>query len=142
MNADFIREWVDRAKTEEEGSVFQFVCYYIAFNSLYDEEQGSREFDRITKCVKNMLEQYNFNPYNYIDSNSELLKGVMSERSHNRTDAGKLARHNIVELYKSLYYVRCNLFHGAKSMEYARSIGLVRDCCVILRSLFNTIGIQ
>jgi hypothetical protein len=142
MNADFIREWVDRANTGEEGSVFQFVCYYIAFNSLYDEEQGYREFDRITKCVKNMLEQYNFNPYNYIDSDSELLKGVMSERSHNRTDAGKLARHNIVELYKSLYYVRCNLFHGAKSMEYARSIGLVRDCCAILRSLFNTIGIQ
>ena len=142
MNADFIREWVDRANTGEEGSVFQFVCYYIAFNSLYDEEQGRRELDRITKCVKNMLEQYNFNPYNYIDSNSELLKGVMSERSHNRTDAGKLAQHNIVELYKSLYYVRCNLFHGAKSMDYARSKGLVRDCCAILRSLFNTIGIQ
>ena len=141
MNADFIREWVDRANTGEEGSVFQFVCYYIAFNSLYDEEQGRREFDRITKCVKNMLAQYNFNPYNYIESNSELLKGVMSERSHNRTDAGKLARHNIVELYKSLYYVRCNLFHGAKSMDYARSIGLVRNCCTILRSLFITIGI-
>ena len=142
MNADFIREWVDRANTGEEGSVFQFVCYYIAFNSLYDEEQGRKEFDRITKCVKNIHSQYGFNPYDYINADSELLKGVMSERSHNRTDAGKLARHNIVELYKSLYYVRCNLFHGAKSMEYARSIGLVRDCCVILRSLFNTIGIQ
>lgn len=141
MNADFIREWVDRANTGEEGSVFQFVCYYIAFNSLYDEEQGHREFDRITKCVKNINSQYGFNPYDYNNADSELLKGVMSERLHNRTDADKLARQNIVELYKSLYYVRCNLFHGAKSMEYARSIGLVRDCCTILRSLFIAIGI-
>lgn len=139
----FVKEWVDRANKENAGSVNQFVSLYIAFNHLYDAEQESRELDRIKKYGKKILVQNNYNPYSVINTGSELLKGVKSERGQNkRTNAAVLAQQDIDELYTSLYYVRCNLFHGSKSMDDNRSVGLVNDCCSILRELFETIDIE
>ena len=139
MMDKFVKEWISRANKEIAGSVNQFVCLYIAFNHLYDAEQGTREIERIKKYGKKIYSQNNYNPYSVIDIKSELLKGVLSERTNMRTDTEKLTQQDIDELLTSLYYVRCNLFHGSKSMEDSRSVGLVKDCCTILHSLFEII---
>lgn len=145
MIDDFISEWIKRAEREENGSVFQFVCYYIAFNHLYNGEEccgGSNlnELCLLKKCVGHILETNNFAPYNNLSTDSELLKGVRSERLDRGTNKTKLQNKDVEELFTSIYYVRCNLFHGSKSMHSERNKKLVIESCKVLRSLFDILN--
>lgn len=147
MKDKFIKEWITRAEKEETDSTFQFVSYYIAFNHLYDGYafyNGYRnisEIDRVKRYMSYIIERYDYEPFGVLDQASEILKGVKSELKQVRTSKRKLQDRDIEELFTSLYYVRCNLFHGSKSMDNERSKGLISDCCKILRLLFETIVI-
>lgn len=147
MKDKFIKEWITRAEKEETDSTFQFVSYYIAFNHLYDGyafyngHRNVKEVERVKRYISYTNEKYNYDPFRVLDQASEILKGVKSELKQVRTSKRKLQDRDIEELFTSLYYVRCNLFHGSKSMDNSRSQGLISDCCRILRLLFETIDI-
>lgn len=145
MKDDFISEWIKRAEQEKEGSVFQFFCYYIAFNHLFNGEiynyQGKlSELSLLKKYIGRIIKTHNLTPYETLSLDSELLKGVSSEKLNKRTSEIKLRDKDIKELFISIYYVRCNLFHGSKSMYSERNNKLVIDSCKVLRSLFNTLN--
>lgn len=142
MNDKFCREWISRAENEDLNSIYQFMCYYIAINHLYDGLQGGNELDRFIRYIQNVVQGKKFSPFSALGSNSEILKGVRSERKRRSTDKTKLSNGDVDELVTSIYYVRCNLFHGSKSMNSPRSQGLIADCCKILRSLFEKINIK
>lgn len=139
MDIEFIREWFERAEQCND-DIDKFICYYIAFNHLYGAEVDYEakkvgELDLIHKCVRKYMQQ-GYNPYEYISSESELMKGVQSQRyKSKKTRATRLRRLDIKELFTSIYYVRCNLFHGAKSMSNDRNIELIKDSWPILRTL-------
>lgn len=142
MNDKFCKEWISRAENEDLNSIYQFMCYYIAINHLYDSLQGGNELDRFIRYIQSVVQNHNYSPFSVLTNNSEILKGVKSERKQRRTDKAKLSNGDIDELVTSIYYVRCNLFHGSKSMNSPRSQGLIADCCKILRSLFEKINIK
>lgn len=145
MKDDFVEEWIKRAEQENEGSVFQFVSYYIALNYLFDEgtslDCGNlSEKELLKRYVVSIAEKYNFNPYKSLSADSELLKGVCSEKTNRETDKTKLQDEDVEELFISIYYVRCNLFHGSKSMYNERNCRLISDSCKVLCSLFNILN--
>ena len=39
----------------------------------------------------------------------------------------------------SIYQIRCNLFHGSKSMYYKRNVDLIQDSANILEDLLTRI---
>lgn len=145
MKDVFVKEWIKRAEQENEGSVFQFVSYYIAFNYLYNESASLdcgnlSEKKLLKKYIVSVAEKYNFNPYKSLSADSELLKGVHQEKSNKETDKTKLQDEDIEELFTGIYYVRCNLFHGSKSMYNERNCRLISDSCKVLCSLFNILN--
>lgn len=145
MKDDFVCEWIKRAEQEKEGSVFQFVCYYIAFNHLYSGEiynngRSLKELDSLKKYIWRIMNAHKFNPYEKLLLDSELLNGVYSEKLNKRTSRIKLQNKDIEELFTSIYYVRCNLFHGSKSMCNDRNARLISDSCKVLCSLFNILN--
>lgn len=145
MIEDFVYEWTKRAGQEETGSLFQFVCYYIAFNHLYsgyiyNDGRNLSELTSMKEYIKEVVNTHKFNPYEKLSSESELLKGVYSEKLNKVTSEIKLQNRNIEELFTSIYYVRCNLFHGSKSMHSERNKKLVLDSCKVLSSLFDVLN--
>ena len=142
MNDKFCKEWISRAEKEDANSVYQFMCYYIVINHLYDSLQGRNELDRFITYIQSVVHSCNYSPFSVLAEDSEILKGVKSERRNRSTNKTKLSNGDIDELVTSIYYVRCNLFHGSKSMDSPRSQGLIADCCKVLRSLFEMINIQ
>lgn len=145
MNDNFIKEWVKRAEKEENGSLFQFVSYYIALNHIYngfecDSGKKRSEICLLKKCIKQITSTYKYNPYKELSAESELLKGVRSEKLNKETSIIKLKNKDIEELFTSIYYIRCNLFHGSKSMYNERNNKLVKDSCRVLRTLFAALN--
>ena len=145
MKDNFVREWIKRAEKEDKGSVFQFVSYYIALNHLYNgiervSNENCGELCLLKKYIKQIASKYNYNPYDELTSDSELLKGVHQEKSNKETDKTKLQDEDIEELFTGIYYVRCNLFHGSKSMCSERNCRLISDSCKVLCSLFNILN--
>ena len=145
MNDDFICEWIKRAEQEKEGSIFQFISYYIAFNHLYSGEiynysNNRGELNLLKKYIGRIVKTCEFNPFGNLSSDSELLISVSSEKNNKKTDTIRLQEKDINELFTSIYYVRCNLFHGSKSMHNERNKKLVFDSCKVLRSLFNALN--
>ena len=59
MNYDIAKEWLNRGKNETE-IVYRFICFYIAFNSLYDQEKQRWEYERVSSFIKKYMER---NPF-------------------------------------------------------------------------------
>lgn len=142
MKDYFIREWIKRAEIEEDGSVFQFVSYFIALNHIYNRfecasDKRLSEICLLNRCIKHIATTYNYDPYKDLPVISELLKGVRSEKLNKQTSRIKLQNNDIKELFTSIYYVRCNLFHGSKTMYNDRNKKLIAESCKILRLLFD-----
>ncbi|GHU37694.1 hypothetical protein FACS1894105_10270 [Clostridia bacterium] len=130
---DFVRGWFDRGKNEERGSIFQFFCYFIAFNYLYDR-YTKPDREKVKTLVKNEI--ISLFPVNkasailkddaaFYDEPERLNRG---ERAVNKLTSDAL----LEEVFLNIYQVRCNLFHGSKAMDTQRDHRLVYTSAVTL----------
>ena len=155
---EFLTEWLEYAKSkdnQEQDEPYKFISYYIAFNYLYNQEMRSDneyEFDQIKRFVKKQISD-GFDPYRYIDTQkSEYLKKyVTTERKYTNDDKDDNATCNQrlndirrqysagkIELFRAIYRVRCNLFHGSKSLrDHMRNGGLIEDGSKVLKGLLD-----
>ena len=154
FDRNFVEEWIERANTNEGSYITQFFCYFIALNYLYNafnyqflHHNGSGKTERM--MLKNLIRFYhrrseglNWNsPYDLLDDNSELLRVARSETSNNNNHSSYyqklLDKKDIVELFQNIYTVRCNLFHGSKSMKSSRNSSLVKDSNLVLKDFLG-----
>lgn len=122
---NFVQGWFKRGQKEEAGSIFQFFCYFIAFNCLYEKNQGN-DRKKIEQLVKNEI----------IPHFSDKASSILEEGAafYNKPEAcfrrerpvTKLTKDSpLKDVFLNIYQVRCNLFHGSKAMDTSRDSTLV-----------------
>ena len=138
MNYDIAKEWLNRGKNETE-IVYRFICFYIAFNSLYDQEKQRWEYERVSSFIKKYMERNPFyNPSSLMHS-KEWSKDIKNVRDGNVKSYIRNESTQKNKLFMSIYQIRCNLFHGSKSMYYKRNVDLIQDSANILEDLLTRI---
>lgn len=141
---NYAKQWFDKANRETD-SVNKFVFLWIAFNWLYsqneyridhDEKKSIRNFISVNKKY---LEKYDAFHTNEIDI--FLQDKIHSELpGYKRTyDYNQLRNNEVNELFLAIYQVRCNLFHGSKSLRNDRDMKLVENSAIILKNYLHTL---
>lgn len=95
--------------------------------------------------AKDILDSHSYKCFAGFDAFSKLnrtksqlfLKPVIIEGYHVRKNEKVSNRAIINELFENIYAVRCNLFHGSKTMVGIRDHGLVSDCCIVLEDFLE-----
>ena len=137
MKSDFVKEWVERGKNEKN-YVYQFFCYFIAFNWLYNCESNAYEYKRIAEYVKKQISKWNnYDPFLFL--REDWKNPVQDARTGKIKDYIIKEKDKIIQLFLQIYQVRCNLFHGSKSMMNDRNRVLVEDSCKVLCDFLNRI---
>lgn len=145
---EFITYWLERGQNVDSNDdlkdVFKFFCFFIAFNRLYEQHNGS-QINRINTLIEK--EFYNikddFNPFDnkILSKESELIKTQVSDvrngkRYYDSIEYGTISLDNYKNLIDNIYQIRCNLFHGSKEMT-KRDKDLVRESADVLESLIK-----
>ena len=130
----FVQGWYARGKQESD-IVFKFVSYFIAFNFLYNERNDNPESERVMQYAENKIKQLYITEdiFHLLSSESEFFKdGYHSCRRDSIIPKLNSRQSNISDLFYAIYKIRCNLFHGSKTMESKRDKGLVADATKVL----------
>lgn len=158
---EFIEHWYKKGKSEDN-DVFRFFCYYVAFNHLFEEsysENKCGECKRAShencktcyekKKICNLISHYfpeinsRFNPFDgdILNRESELIvktvwkntiDGDESDAGNREVKYSERTSRNYKNLFCNIHQVRCNLFHGAKEMQFIRDKELVRESADVL----------
>lgn len=153
---EFLNEWINRGD-EDSDYLMKFFCYFVAFNYLYSTYTFSvkeKAYNERRFVERNMIESFlwyvfkknedfkSYNPYDNLEDSAELFKGVKSEvkreteyEIERRLD--KLSKEDPFELFQCIYTVRCNLFHGSKSMDVLRNSKLIKESNLVLRDFLK-----
>lgn len=138
MSYDFVKEWKERGDNAEH-YVSKFFCYYIAFNWLYNTENDNTEYARIEGYINTFISKYpSYNPQSLLKSRewNQEIRGGRSGRVNSYLQEQVDSR---VHAFLQIYQVRCNLFHGSKSMKNPRNKILVKEASDVLEDLLNKI---
>lgn len=147
FNKKLIEEWLGYANDGDE--IKAFVCRFIAFNCLYENcaaafnEGGKSEKDKIGLLLINLCE-FGMLKYNPIESlkkefsNPELIKKGTRSDGFQKENILVEANENHT-LFENIYRVRCNLFHGSKTLAdiNSRSYELVKESAFVLKEFFD-----
>ena len=137
----FIKEWVGYGNKKKD-IIFSFTCNYIAFNCLYGKFTRKRngyknELNQIYNMLDKelyLLQRKEFSPYKLLNSESEMIKNPVSEMRYNtKVDKQKLEKQDVFELFRSIYFIRCNLFHGDKEVYNERDKKLILEANNVLK---------
>ena len=151
MGKNYALEWYKYGLEKKDDSIIKFMMHWIAFNWLYSEyrhfetseKNAIREFCRehynelaefdafSTDAIKVFLEE----PVHDVMSASTRISGINQYRSLKEDDG--LTR--LTSLFLTIYQVRCNLFHGSKSLHIERDVELVRSSAVILEGYLKSV---
>ena len=129
----------------------KFMMHWIAFNWIYSKydirnKKHPREIDAILNCVSSNMSIFKrYNAFACKEIDVFLQSPINDERTGNiKTDIWNVLKNErkkdderILALFESLYKVRCNLFHGSKSIRNDRDIELVKASSVILEGYLN-----
>ena len=155
----FLKEWVsrgERTSTDEEYSYLTtFFCYFVAFNYLFNtfsytvyndkncgEEKQIKRFIEFCSSNENKIEYglEGFDPLPLLNPDAELFTvvhdGRLCKSVHKRNNTEDEEK-PIVRLFRNIYRVRCNLFHGSKSMFRLRDSNLVKESNIVLKNLLD-----
>lgn len=143
-------EWFEEGKSKE--TVFKFMAFWLAFNfmysrSVYDkEEKLINEFlddnkDKLKnsydKIFSNMIDLEIFNELPVYDGRGGRRKKAVE--THNNflyaCDKTEKARALILMIYQ----VRCNLFHGNKSLGNKRDMKLIKASADVMEIILESI---
>ena len=103
---------------------------------MYNGGMRESESNQIYNFIDKWRNVINIVPYSLLDENSEYyMRPVVSEKEPGKKAIVKRNSGDLYALFKAIYYVRCNLFHGSKSMRVERNYGLLEDGSKILKDL-------
>lgn len=166
IDHSFIKHWKETGDKETD-DVHRFVCYFIIFNYLYEAHcyqnhincgrckrngykcESCSERIRIRKMLKDcrtILGENFINALNLSGDSELIIKEVQEVRNgelidnkyDNTIDIENIGDfQEIDKLFMNIYQVRCNLFHGKKSMMMERDKGLVRESADVLQHFLN-----
>ena len=141
---DIAREWLRYAKGGElpQNDYNRFIAAYIALNNLYGWNPENEE-TRMTNCLVSLCDRNHIDPFTLFDFESSAYHhpGVQDMRSgfNNIKTVNKGDRDS---LFRAIYQVRCNLFHGNKSLGSERDTNLVKQGAdVIIGILSKALGL-
>ena len=151
---NYAREWYEYGREHNDDPIVKFMLHWVAFNWLYseyfytryardEETQEGRIAD--TQKIKafcnanyEILAEYDAFDRDEVEI---FMKDAVHDVSTGRrkeglfkelTQARKNSRKQIECLFLTFYQVRCNLFHGSKSLIDERDINLVKAASVLL----------
>lgn len=149
---NYALEWYQYGLKNNDDAIVKFMMHWIAFNWLYGEYKTgieTSEKSAITRyCEHNYDKLSRFDAFSRPEIDVFLDKPV---EDINRDDRSGKARERYNSLkcdrglkqFKSLiltiYQVRCNLFHGSKSLQIDRDVELVRASSIILEGYLRTV---
>jgi len=139
-----VKSWEARANRETD--VFsRFIFYYFCFNAIVanisDKESDAEMISWICTNENSIQRRFsqlvNLAGNSYFSQRLETLKNLTPIQSNRRNRPARCINdiHNFTEVVGAIYYVRCNLFHGAKSPRKIRDHKLVKVCADILQKL-------
>ena len=134
-------EWYQYGLEHKDDFFMRFMMHWIAFNWLYSSEDGQSEREKIKSYYEKNYKRFKYDPFGSVD-----IKIFMESPIYD----GKTARANVHDyegvksgnaksLLMSLYQVRCNLFHGSKSLRIERDRDLVRASANILEKYLEAL---
>ncbi len=138
MNYEMAKEWLYRGKKEND-TLYRFICFHIAFNSLYDQETKKYEYHRVSSFIKKYIKRNPLYDPSFLKKSEEWSTDVKNVRDSNVKSYIRNESNPKIKLFMSIYQIRCNLFHGSKSMYYKRNVGLIQDSANILEDLLTRI---
>ena len=138
MSYDFVKEWKERGDNAEH-YVSKFFCYYITFNWLYNTEHDDAECKRIEQYIIHYVAKYpSYDPRPLLKS-EEWNQEIRDSRSGGVNKYLQKVVDPRIHVFLQIYQVRCNLFHGSKSMKNPRNKILVKEASDVLEDLLNKI---
>ena len=138
MSYDFVKEWKERGDNAEH-YVSKFFCYYIAFNWLYNTESDDSETARIKQYISNLISKESSYDPRLLLKNREWSQEIRDGRSGRVNSYLQEPVDPRIHAFLQIYQVRCNLFHGSKSMKNPRNKILVKEASDVLEDLLNRI---
>lgn len=136
------KEWYQYGLKSGDDFFMRFMMHWIGFNWLYNQIGGSDERTKIKDFYNQNRKKFDkVDPFNLTDINAFLEGAVFDVAKgcpHTR-DYEKLKEYNVEALLMTLYQVRCNLFHGSKSLRVKRDRELVRASANILEKYMEAL---
>ena len=149
---NYALEWYKYGLQKNDEAVVKFMMHWIAFNWLYSEfkhSSNTRESDAITEYCKYEYEKLSrYDAFSTPEIDIFLDKPVCDIRRGRITEDGKSrfktlrwgsGIDQLTSLLLTIYHVRCNLFHGSKSLREDRDIQLVRASSIILEGYLRAV---
>lgn len=145
------KEWYEYGEKVKDDFFTKFMMHWIAFNWIYSSyedanEEHPSEINAIRSCVSSNIDIFKrYNAFDCKEIRVFLQSPIKDERTGNKKiyiwnvlkNERKKDDERILALFESLYKVRCNLFHGSKSIRNDRDIELVKASSVILEGYLN-----
>ena len=136
---EYALDWYDYGIKNRDDAIIRFMMYWIAFNWLYSACEGEHDADKIEEFCERYFDRLSGYPA-FETEEFEVLrqKPIANVRTGGRN--GWLRRRlysddellRMKGLFRTIYHVRCNLFHGSKSIHNERDMNLVRASGIIL----------
>lgn len=138
-------DWYKYGLERNDDFFSRFIMHWIAFNWLYAECDEMSERDSIRAfCRYNAEKLRKYDAFSTEAITIFLEKPVLDSRSgahpyHEKQFQRLKKDHSIADLFLTMYQVRCNLFHGSKSIYRERDIALVRASAEILEGYLKAL---
>lgn len=141
---DYALEWYKYGLEKGDDTIVKFMMHWIAFNWLYSCYKGEGGGERKAIglfCEKHYRVLARYKAFQTKEINIflespivDMAKGTIT--SANERVFNKLVYGNGVEriqaLMLSMYQVRCNLFHGSKSLKVKKDLNLIHASSILL----------
>ncbi len=143
---DYAVEWYNYGIESGNDKIIKFMMHWIAFNWLYREHVKEYEYQCIIAyCKEHFDELSTYDPFSTPEIQVFLEEPVRDMKFKNdREDRWESLKHGtrkqkLISLFLSMYQVRCNLFHGDKSLRIERDVRLIESSSVILENYLKTV---
>jgi len=134
-------DWYKYGLEHNNDLIIKFVMHWLAFNWLYSEYTGDTDAQKIEDFyIRNSRRLDKYDPFSDPAVDIFLQKPVLSvnpkspesDLKYANGIFDKVKKKDPKALLKTIYRVRCNLFHGGKNPNYIRDRQLVEAASVIM----------
>lgn len=135
-------EWYQYGLKTGDDFFMRFMMHWIGFNWLYNQIPGRDERQKIKKFYEQNRNSFDkVDPFSMPEIDVFLKNAVfdMAKGEPRTVDYQNLKRYSVEALLLTLYQVRCNLFHGSKSLRVERDKDLVRASADILEKYMKVL---
>ena len=145
---NYALEWFNFGRERCSDPVSRFMMYWVAFNWLYNESQQEDEAAKIREFCRNHYDRLSlYDPFGteafHVFKDGPVRSRVRGRIEENTGLYRRLRREygecQVEDLLLTIYHVRCNLFHGSKSLLIQRDVELVRSSATIMEGYLKAL---